>query len=60
MLSENLKQLEGDGIIVRTAYPEVPPRVEYSLSEIGDSMRPIIDSLQAWGMEYKRKRADNC
>ena len=58
VLSENLKQLETDGIIVRTAYPEVPPRVEYSLSEIGDSMRPIIDSLHAWGMEYKKKRSD--
>lgn len=57
VLSENLKQLEADGIIVRTAYPVVPPRVEYSLSEIGDSMRPIIDSLQEWGTEYKGKRA---
>lgn len=56
VLSENLKQLESDGIVVRTAYPESPVRVEYSLSEIGESMRPIIGALQEWGLEYKEKR----
>lgn len=53
VLSENLKQLETDGIITRTAYAEVPPRVEYALSEIGESMRPVIASLADWGMGYK-------
>ena len=57
VLSENLKQLEADGIIVRTVYPEVPTRVEYSLSDIGESMRSIIGALQEWGMEYKEMRA---
>ena len=56
VLSENLKQLESDGIVVRTAYPESPVRVEYSLSEIGESMRPIIGALQEWGLEYKEMR----
>ena len=53
VLSENLKQLEADDIVVRTAYAEVPVRVEYALSEVGESMRPIIGALQEWGMEYK-------
>ena len=47
------KMLEADGIITRTVYPEVPPRVEYALSELGESMRPILDSMQAWGNNYK-------
>ena len=55
VLSENLKQLEADGIVTRTAYAEVPPRVEYALSEVGESMRPIIGALQAWGLDYKAK-----
>lgn len=45
--------MEADGIITRTVYPEVPPRVEYALSELGESMRPILDSMQAWGNSYK-------
>ena len=45
--------MEEDGIIVRTVYPEVPPHVEYSLSELGESMRPIISSMEAWGTAYK-------
>lgn len=53
VLTENLKQMEGDGLLVRTAYEEAPPRVEYSLSELGESMRPIIGQLEAWGLRYK-------
>ena len=53
VLSENLKQLEADDIVIRTAYPEVPVRVEYALSKVGESMRPIIGAFQEWGMEYK-------
>jgi DNA-binding HxlR family transcriptional regulator len=45
--------MESDGIIVRTVYAEVPPRVEYSLSELGETLRPILDAMQAWGQEYK-------
>ena len=52
VLTDNLRALENDGIITRTVFPEVPPRVEYALSELGDSMRPIIDAMQAWGFNY--------
>ena len=53
VLTESLRQMEADGIITRTVYPEVPPRVEYALSELGESMRPILDTMQAWGNNYK-------
>jgi DNA-binding HxlR family transcriptional regulator len=53
VLSQNLKALEADGIIVRTVYAEVPPRVEYSLSPVGESLRPLIMSLADWGESYK-------
>lgn len=53
VLTDSLRSLEQDGIIVRTAYPEVPPRVEYSLSELGESMRPILSSMEMWGNAYK-------
>lgn len=53
VLTDSLRSMEDDGIIVRTVYPEVPPRVEYSLSELGESMRPIIDSMEAWGRSYQ-------
>ena len=43
-----------DGIITRTVYPEVPPRVEYALSDLGESMRPIMDAMAAWGINYKK------
>ena len=55
VLTESLRSMEADGIITRTVYPEVPPRVEYALSELGESMRPIIQSMEAWGTEYKKK-----
>lgn len=54
VLTDNLRALENDGIITRTVFPEVPPRVEYALSELGDSMRPIIDAMQAWGLNYQQ------
>jgi DNA-binding HxlR family transcriptional regulator len=47
--------MEADGIVSRTVYPEVPPRVEYSLTELGESMRPIIKSMESWGMAYKEQ-----
>ncbi|MBQ9415456.1 MAG: helix-turn-helix transcriptional regulator [Clostridia bacterium] len=53
VLTESLRQMEADGIITRTVYPEVPPRVEYALSELGESMRPILDTMQTWGNNYK-------
>lgn len=56
VLTDSLRSMEEDGIIIRTVYPEVPPRVEYSLSELGESMRPIIDSMEAWGINYQKQR----
>ncbi|MDO4356180.1 MAG: helix-turn-helix domain-containing protein [Clostridia bacterium] len=53
VLTENLRALERDGIITRTVYPEVPPRVEYALSDLGMTLRPIIDAMQAWGENYQ-------
>ncbi len=52
VLTENLRSMERDGIIIRTVYQEIPPKVEYALSELGESMRPIIKSLELWGTNY--------
>lgn len=54
VLTDSLRSMEKDGIITRTVYAEVPPRVEYALSELGESMRPIIRAMEAWGIEYKK------
>ena len=54
VLTDNQRSMEEDGLVIRTAYAEVPPRVEYSLSETGESMRPIIRSLEEWGNKYKK------
>lgn len=56
VLTSTLKSMVEDGIVIRTSYPEVPPRVEYSLSEIGESMRPVIDVMANWGNTYKNKK----
>ena len=55
VLTDSLRSMEADGIIIRTVYPEVPPRVEYALSPLGDSMRPIIKSMESWGLDYQQK-----
>ena len=55
VLTDSLRSLEEDGIVARTVYPEVPPRVEYALSDPGESMRPIIDVMQRWGLEYQAR-----
>ena len=55
VLTEALHSMEADGLVIRKAYPEVPPRVEYSLTELGESMRPIIKSMENWGMAYKEQ-----
>ena len=55
VLTDNLRALEEDGIIKREVFAEVPPRVVYSLSELGNSLRPIINAMQDWGTEYKNK-----
>lgn len=53
VLTDSLRSMEADGLITRTVYAEVPPRVEYALSEFGESMRPILDAMEAWGNSYK-------
>ena len=53
VLTDSLRSMEADGIITRTVYAEVPPRVEYALSELGETMRPILTSMQTWGENYK-------
>lgn len=55
VLTDSLRSLEEGGIVTRTVYPEVPPRVEYALSDLGESMRPIIDVMQRWGLEYQAR-----
>lgn len=53
VLSDNLKALEADCLIIRTVYPEIPPHVEYSLSEIGLTLKPLFKSMAEWGSSYK-------
>ena len=48
-----MRSMEEDGLITRTVYPEVPLRVEYALSDLGETMRPILDAMQKWGTNYK-------
>lgn len=48
-----MRSMEEDGLITRTVYPEVPPRVEYALSDLGETMRPILDAMQKWRTNYK-------
>lgn len=49
VLTDSLRSMEDDGIITKTVYPEVPPHVEYALSDLGESMRPILTAMQEWG-----------
>ncbi len=53
VLTDSLRSMEEDGIITRTVYPEVPPRVEYALSDLGESMQPIIKAMEEFGLDYK-------
>jgi DNA-binding HxlR family transcriptional regulator len=50
--------MEANGLIIRTVYAEVPPRVEYSLTEIGQSLKPVLDAMLHWGLEYKKAFAE--
>jgi DNA-binding HxlR family transcriptional regulator len=56
-LTDALRSMEADGIVIRTAYPEVPPRVEYALSDLGHEMRPILSAMGDFGTLYKAKLA---
>lgn len=59
VLTYNLRSMEEDGIIIRKIYPEIPPKVEYGLTKLGKSMKPIIKSMEKWGIEYKNKTKDD-
>lgn len=55
VLTSNLRDMEENGLLTRKVFPEVPPRVEYTLTELGFSMCPILDAMEKWGMEFKDK-----
>lgn len=56
VLTNNLREMEASGLVNRKVYAEVPPRVEYSLTEIGWSLKPILDSMVVWGNSYREKQ----
>ena len=58
VLTANLREMEANGLLTRRAYAEVPPRVEYTLTELGLSLRPILAALFDWGIAYKRASGD--
>ena len=58
VVTDSLRSMEADGIIIRTVHPEVPPRVEYALSDLGESMRPILKAMEIWETDYKKSIPD--
>jgi len=58
-ISVQLRQLEADGVVSRTVYPEVPPRVEYTLTPFGRTLSDLMDQLELWGVEYLRRSKQN-
>lgn len=59
MLTQQLRELESDGVVHREVYPQVPPKVEYSLTELGQTVMPVIDSLCRWGERFEEWAAGN-
>ena len=59
VLTEKLRSMEEHELVSRTVYPEVPPRVEYSLTELGQTLYPVLDALETWGWNYKTFVADS-
>lgn len=55
VLTDNLRSLEEDGLVLREVFAEVPPRVEYSLTSLGQSLKPVLDAMLDWGTDYKTK-----
>ena len=53
MLTQQLRELEADGMVARTVYAEVPPRVEYALTEVGETIKPLLGQMCAWGNRYE-------
>lgn len=58
VLTAQLRAMEESGLVSRKVYAEVPPRVEYTLTETGYSLRPVLDAMMSWGEEYKKKNAE--
>ncbi len=58
VLTAQLRDMEEKGLLTRRVYAEVPPRVEYTLTETGYSLRPILDSMVSWGRDYQRRNGD--
>ncbi len=54
VLTASLREMEADGLLTRRVYPEVPPRVEYTLTATGESLRPVLDAMSSWGTAYQR------
>ena len=59
VLTSNLRSMEEDGLLTRKVYTEVPPRVEYTLTAMGESLRPILFAMQQWGVEYQKQHKQN-
>jgi DNA-binding HxlR family transcriptional regulator len=59
VLTANLRDMEETGLIIRTVYAEVPPRVEYTLTDLGYSLRPVLDAMYEWGTHYKKNIITN-
>lgn len=57
VLTAQLRDMESSGLVTRKVYAEVPPRVEYTLTETGYSLKPVLDSMVAWGTDYQRRNA---
>ncbi len=57
VLTANLRQMEENGLVNRKVYAQVPPKVEYSLTELGESLRPVLSAMEIWGLDYKAKIA---
>jgi DNA-binding HxlR family transcriptional regulator len=55
VLTQNLREMEDSGLVIRKVYAEVPPKVEYTLTETGYSLKPVLDSMIEWGTTYKNK-----
>ena len=57
VLTAQLRQMEDSGLLTRTVYPEVPPRVEYTLTDLGYSPQPVLEAMRDWGLRYRERSA---